>query len=113
MKTFEEDEMIQEYIYALCESKNIPIDLRFHCVADMNKFWSNKTNSYFEIDCVNYYASNIEDIKILISHIVDVLWEQAAQPNHKIALYIEDIVDMNGWFDVCIGGCLFEDDALA
>lgn len=113
MKTFEEDEMIQEYIYTLCESKNIPIDLRFHYFADMNKFWSNKTNSYFEIGCVNYYASNIEDIKILISNIIDVLWGQATQPNHKIALYIEDIVDMNDWFDVCIGGCLFEDDALA
>lgn len=108
---FFEDEL-QEYIINYCETNNIAVDLRFRCFADMNKFWSSKTNSCFELDCVNYYASDTEDIKTLVSHIIDVLWEQATQPSHRIALYVQNIVGHGSWIDVVIGSCLFEDDAM-
>lgn len=111
MKYFEEE--LQEYVCNLCESKNMPpVDFRFRCFGDINKFWSSKTNSYFELDCVNYYATDTEDVKILVSHIIDLLWEHATQPNHRVALYIEDITDRDNWVDVIIGGCLYEDDSL-
>ena len=108
MRCFEEE--LQEYIFDLCETKNIPApDLRFRCYGDMNRFWSSGTNSYFELDCVNYYASDTEDIKTFISHIIDVLWECATQPNHRIALYVHNIANKGSWIDVSIGSCLFED----
>lgn len=111
MKYFEEE--LREYIYDLCETKSIsPPDFRFRCFGDMNKFWSSSTNSYFKLNCVSYYASDKEDVKTLVSHIIDVLWEQAAQPNHRVALYLENIVGHGNWIDVVIGSCLFEDDAL-
>lgn len=111
MKHFEEE--LHEYVYNLCESKNIPpVDFRFRCFGDKNKFWSSKENLYFELDCVNYYATDTEDVKILVSHIIDKLWEYATQPNHRVAIYIEDIVDRDSWVDVIIGGCLLEDDSL-
>ena len=111
MESFESE--LQDYIWDLCKTKNIPpADLRFRCYGDENKFWSNSASSYFELDCVNYYASDTEDVKTLVSHIIDVLWEQATQPNHRVALYLKNIVGHGSWIDVTIGSCLFEDDAV-
>lgn len=110
MNCFEEE--LQEHIYDLCETKGISIDFRFRCFGDVNKFYSSKTNSCFELVCENYYASNTEDVKKLVTNIIDLLWEQAAQPNHRIALYLQNIVGKGNWIDVTIGSCLFEDDAL-
>ena len=111
MKCFEGE--LQEYIINYCEINNIsPPDFRFRCFGDVNKFWSSKTNSCFELDCVSYYASDIEDVKTLVSHIIDVLWEQTTQPNHRIALYFKNIVGKGDWIDITIGSCLFEDDTL-
>lgn len=111
MRSFEEK--LQDYIYDLCKTKNIsPPDFRFRCFGDVNKFWSSNTNSYFKLDCVNYYASDTEDVKTLVSHIIDVLWEQATQPNHRIALYLQNIVGKGSWIDVTLGSCLFEDDGI-
>ena len=108
MKIFEDE--VQEYIINYCETNNVAIDLRFRCFADINKFWSGKTNTCFELECVNYYAHDTEDIKTLVSCLIDVLWEQATQPSNRIALYIQNIVDHDCWVDVAIGSCLFEDD---
>lgn len=111
MISFEEE--LQEYAYDLCKEKNIPpIDFRFRCFGDINKFWSSKTNSYFELNCVSYYANDTEDVKTLVSHIIDVLWEQATQPNHRIALYLKNIINKGNWIDVEIGSCLLEDDGI-
>jgi hypothetical protein len=51
-------------------------------------------------------------VKTLVSHIIDVLWEQATQPNHRIALYLQNIVGKGSWIDVTLGSCLFEDDTV-
>ena len=111
MRSFEEK--LQEYLWILCKTKNIPpVDLRFKCFGDENKFWSSKDNLYFNVSCESYYASNTEDVKTLISHIIDTLWEYATSPNHRVALYIEKITHMETWVDVTIGGCLFEDDTV-
>lgn len=111
MKCFEEE--LQEYIYNLCEQKDIPLpDIRVARLGDSGKFWLSETNSYFEPDCVNYYTSDTEDIKTLVSHIIDELWEHATQPNHRIGLYIKNIINKVSWIDVSIGGFLFEDDVL-
>lgn len=110
MKYFCFEEELQEYIYDLCEEKNIKLDLRFECFGDINKFWSSKTNSCFELDCVSYYTCNTEDVKTLVSHIIDVLWKQATQPNHGVALYFKNIINKDNWIDVTVGGCLVEDD---
>ena len=110
-RCFEEE--LREYVYNLCKEKNIPsVEFHFRCFGDMNKFWSSETNSYFELVCESYHTSNTEDVKILVSHIVDMLWEQATKPNHRIALYLKNIVDNGSWIDITIGSCLFEDNAL-
>ena len=111
MGSFEAE--LQDYIWDLCKTKNIPpADLRFRCYGDENKFWSSKDNLYFHVGCLDYYASNTEDAKKLISNLVDGLWEYATPPNHRIALYVEKIVDMETWIDVTLGCCLFEDDGI-
>lgn len=111
MDNFEKE--LQDYIWDLCKTKNIPpVDLRFRCYGDENKFWSSKDNLYFEVDCIDYHASSTEIVKELISDVIDVLWEYATQSNHRIALYIEKIVDMETWVNVVLGSCLFEDDGI-
>lgn len=104
------EEELQEYIFDLCERKNIPIDLRFRCYGDVNGFCTN--NEVFTVECVEYYASNKEDIKHLIYTIITDLWEYATNPLHRIALYIKDVDYMDGWFNVIVGNCLFEDDGI-
>lgn len=101
------EEELQEYIFDLCGRKNIPIDLRFQCYGDMNSFCTN--NEVFAVECVEYYASDKEDIKHLIYTMITDLWEHATHSNQRIALYIKNVVDMGTWFNVIVGSCLFED----
>lgn len=110
MRYFEEE--LQEYVYDLCKAKNIPSpDIRFRCFGDINYFLS-KGNSYWVLDCVSYYAEDTEDVKRIVSCIIDVLWRQATKPNHRIALYLKDIIDKGNWIYITIGGGLYEDDTL-
>ena len=106
MKYFEEE--LQEYIHDLCETKNIPIDLRFACFGDINKFYTN--NKEVSLDCVAYYAQGTDDIKQFFHTYLTHLWESATQPNHRLAVYVKDLVCMDGWINVIVGGCLLEDD---
>lgn len=101
---------LKEYIENLCETKNIAIDLRFACLGDMNKFYAKDIE--FCVDCVNYYTKDFEDIKSFFRHYLDIMWGNCKHPMNRIALYIEDITNMDGWYDVIVGGCLFEDDGL-
>ena len=105
---------LYNYIYNLCETKNMPpVDLRIRNIGDVNKFWLSKTNWYFEVSCSDYYAQDIEDAKEVIRYIIETLWEYATKPNHRIGLYVEDIVKKDdGWICITVGSCLFEDDAL-
>lgn len=102
---------LQEYIENYCKTKNIQIDLRFACLADMNRFYTN--DAEFSLDCVNYYTKDFEDIKKFFSDYLDVMWEKCELPMNSIALYIKDIVDMDSWYEVIVGGALFTDKALA
>lgn len=110
MKCFEEE--LYEYIYDLCLAKGISIDYRFRCYGDMNEYWSSKTNSCFKLDCKNSYTGNIEDVKDFVIHNINELWEQATQPNHRIALYVHNIIVDGEQIEIIMGSCLFEDDAL-
>lgn len=102
---------LREYIFDYCESKNISIDLRFACFGDVNKFYTNNTE--FVLECLAYYAQDNEDIKQFFTNYLDIMWENCKLPFNRIALYIKDIVDMDSWYEVIIGGGLFTDEALA
>lgn len=101
---------LRDYIFDYCDMKNIIIDLRFACFGDRNKFYT--YSKEFSLDCVSYYAEDFEDIKQFFTNYLDVMLENIEAPMNRVALYIEDIVDMDGWYDVIVGGGLFEDDAL-
>ena len=107
MKFIEE---LKEYIENLCETKNISIDLRFACLGDVNKFYTH--NEEFSLDCINYFTEDFEDIKQFFADYLDLMWSGCEKPMNRIALYIEDIEDMDSWYDVIVGGGLFEDDSL-
>ena len=108
MADFESE--LHEYISDYCCDKNISIDLRFECFGDVNKFYTN--DAEFSLDCVNYYTEDFEDIKKFFSDYLDVMWEKCESPMNRIALYIKDIYDMDGWYDVIVGGGLFTDETL-
>ena len=98
---------LQEYIINYCDKNNISIDLRFQCFADVNKFYTNDTE--FSLDCVGYYTESFEDIKQFFKDYLDAMWENCKPPINRIALYIKDIIDMDSWYDVIVGGGLFTD----
>lgn len=98
---------LKEYIDDLCEAKKIPVDLRFYHLADVNRFFHN--GKVLEVPCDEYYAKDVDDIKTLFYELLTFLWGCATLPNHKVALYVKDIVDRNGWYNVIVGGCLFEE----
>ena len=91
----------------LCEALKIPIDLRFYHLGDVNGFFHN--GEVFEIECDEYYAKDVDDIKTLFYELLTFLWGCATLPNHKVALYVKDIIDRNGWYNVIVGGCLVEE----
>lgn len=100
---------LKECIDDLCEARKIPTDLRFYRLADVNGFIAD-SGEVFEVKCDRFYAKDVDDIKTLFSELLTALWACATLPNHKVALYVKDIVDRNGWYDVIVGGCLFESE---
>lgn len=101
---------LQKYILDYCNTKEIAIDLRFACFGDENKFYTHDIE--FCVDCVDYYTEDFEDIKNFFRHYLDIMWGDCKRPMNRIALYIKDIVDMDSWYEVIVGGGLFEDEAL-
>lgn len=101
---------LQEHILNHCNEKNMSIDLRFACFGDKNEFYMN--DEKFSVSCCGYYAENFEDIKRFFIHYLDHIWEDCKYPIDRTALYIKDIVDMDSWYEVIVGGCLFIDDSL-
>lgn len=101
---------LQEYICNLCETKNIQIDLRFSCFGDTSVFYTK--NKSFTVECVAYYCEDVDSIKQLLNYYLDTLWKESSLPNHRIALRIREIIEIDDGYYVFIGGCLFEDDAL-
>ena len=108
MKCIEKE--LYEYICDYCNKKDIPIDLRFRCFGDENKFYTHDIE--FGYNCVNYYTKDFQDIQNFFRHYIDIMWSQRYHSVNRIGLYIENIIDMDGWHDVIVGGGLFEDDTL-
>ena len=108
MNNFEVE--LQEYIVGYCNAKNISIDLRFLCFGDKNEFYT--SGEGLSVECVEYYAKNEEDIKQFFATYIDTMWENCNPPMNRIALYIENIIDMDGWREVIVGGCPFTDESL-
>lgn len=101
------EEDLQNYICDLCDTKNIPIDIRFACFGDENMFYE-KENGGFQIRCEHYHVNDISEVKKLIANTYLVrLWQQA-KPYHMIALYIRDIVNTGNGYNVIVGGRLFK-----
>lgn len=101
---------LRDYIFDYCITKDIHIDIRFACFGDTNKFYT--YNTEFSLDCVSYYADDFEDIKQFFVTYLDTMLDKSEAPMNRIALYIKDIVDMDGWYDIIVGGGLFMDAAL-
>ena len=101
---------LKEYLVNYCDEKNILIEMHFRWYGDENKFYSYDTP--FSLDCNEYYADSAEDVKHFLTEYLDILQEHCTPPVNKIALYVQDIVDMDGWYNVIIGGGLFTDDTL-
>ena len=101
---------LRDYIFDYCDTKNIAIDLRFACFGDRNKFYT--YSKEFSLDCVSYYIKDFEDIKQFFTNYLDAMLETCEEPMNRVALYVKDIIDMDGWHEVIVGGGLFEDDAM-
>lgn len=109
-------EEIKEFIENYCETKNIPIDLRFACLADVNRFCTEDGN-LFSVDCVIYHIENytrksIVDIKQFFVDYINHLWQDGEYPYNSMAIYVQDIIDMYHWYEIIVGGALFNGDAL-
>ena len=105
-----DEKSLYEYILSYCEAKNIQIDLRFRCFGDVNKFHTNNTELVLE--CHDYYTRDNEGIKKFFAYFLDTMWENCKPPFNRIALYIKDVVDRGGWYEVNIGSGLITDEAL-
>lgn len=102
------EEMLQKYIYDLCATENILIDLRFASLGDENMFYE-EVSGEFPVSCEDYHVENIEEVKKLIANTYLVRLWQHARPNQKIALYIRNIVNTGNGYNVSVGGSLFKD----
>ena len=98
---------LHNHIFAHCEENNIAIDCRFAWFADKNEFWSHDIP--FSTDCVSYEIDKCEDVRQFIIDYVDILWEHCTPPCNRIAFYLENIIDMGDWYEVTMGGALFEE----
>lgn len=101
---------LHDYICDYCIDKGIPLELRWRCFGDPSGFYIN--NEMFTIACDEYYASDVEDIKSLMVNYIEAIWEDEEtweninRSNYRIAIYVSDIVDMDGWYKVVIGGAI-------
>lgn len=108
MKCLEQE--LHEYICDLCVAKEIPLEIHWRCFGDPSVFY--KDGQEFTIACVSYYASDVEDIKSLLIEYIEEMWEceevwgNTSRSNYRVAIYVMDIVDKDGWYDVVIGGAI-------
>ena len=100
---------LKNEIFDICYERGMWVDIRWKCFGDRNKFYIN--NEDYVISCVNYFASDLDDVKDLLLMYIENMWEDIEPPHNRVAMYIEDIVDMDGWYQVIMGGCLFRDEA--
>lgn len=101
---------LQECIFEHCLINNISADIRFECFGDENKFYTNGTD--FSLGCISYHTGDAEETKEFFLDFLDELWKNCKHPMNRIALYIEDIIDMGDCYDVSVGAGMFTDEAL-
>ena len=56
---------------------------------------------------IEYIQIDFEDIKKFFTDYLDVMFEKYEASTSRVALYIKDIIDMDSWYEVVVGGCLF------
>ena len=103
---------VYDDIYELCREKGIPIEIRWACFGDTNRFY--KDGEPFTVVCSSYYASNIEDVKTLImTHIESIweceeAWENLSRSDYAVSIYVMDIIymHMKDYYCVIIGGTI-------
>ena len=93
---------LQEYVENISKLFEVPIDLRFRCLGDINF-------EEFSIECDQYRIRNIEQMKMLVTtYLIGLL--KYAYPNQKIAIYVERITEAEGdylGYDVYMGGVAY------
>lgn len=99
---------LQEYICDLCLEKQIPLEIHFGCLGDKNVFY--RDNKKFVIACSGHYAKDREDVKSVIMTYIESIWEDETiwcdfdRSNYRVAVHVMDIEDMDGWYNVVMGG---------
>lgn len=101
---------LHDYICDYCIDKGISLEIRWRALGDPSVFY--KDNQEFTIACVSYYASDIEDIKTLLTMYVEEMWgyeefwANVSRSDYRVAIYVMDIVDKGNWYEVVIGGAI-------
>ena len=103
------EEELQDYIYDLCNTRNIKIDLRFGTLGDENLFYEEGKGAY-PVICNHYHVNNISEVKQLIANTYLVRLWQHATPNQMIALYIRNVVNTGNGYNVILGGELIKNN---
>lgn len=99
---------LQEYICDLCLEKQIPLEIHFGCLGDKNVFY--RDDREFVIGCSGFYAKDREDVKRLIIDYIEAIWEDEEvweifnRSNYRVAIHVMDIEDIDGWYNVVMGG---------
>ena len=101
-------EKLRLRILSYCAANKIPIECHFAWLGDTSRFYSH--NEPFDLDTVTYDTDFVEDIESFILEYIDILWEHCESTNDRIALYLEDIIKKDGWYDIIMGGAIFEDE---
>lgn len=101
---------IHDYICDFCLKENISAEVQLGCFGDENRVYID--GKKYSLECTEYYAKDIQDIKMFFENYLTSLWEHSTLPYHRIVAHIKAIFDMNGWYNVVVGGLLYEDDTL-
>ena len=103
---------IRHRIFTHCDENNIHIDCRFAWFGDTNRFITNPSSDSFKLDTTIYEAQNPADVESFIIEYIDILWQHCEPPYNKMALYLEDIIKKDGWYEIVMGGAIFEEGAM-
>ena len=101
---------IQDHINDFWAKENMSVEVQLGCFGDKNRVYID--GKKYSLECTEYYAKDIQDIKTFFEHYLTSLWESANLPYHRIVMHIEHIFDMDGRYNVIVGGCLYEDGTL-
>lgn len=103
-------EELQNLFYNYSVANNIRVEWHFACYGDDNKFYTNGT--WVSLECVNYHLDDFEDVKQFFTAYLDRMREVCVRPFNRIGLHIADIVNMDDYYEVIVGGALFSDEVL-